>query len=118
MKTRHWQRGAGNGLHFTELGFGTAPLGNLYRAVSDEDAQATLEAAWDSGVRYFDTAPLYGLGLSETRLNQFLRGKKRDDYVLSTKVGTSARSLPARPADRHRQVLRHAVPARGLRLQL
>ena len=87
MKTRQWQRGAGNGLHFTELGFGAAPLGNLYRTVSDDDAQATLDAAWDSGVRYFDTAPLYGLGLSETRLNPFLRGKKRDDYLLSTKVG-------------------------------
>ena len=55
--------------------------------MSDEDAQATLDAAWDAGVRYFDTAPLYGLGLSETRLNQFLRGKNRDDYVLSTKAG-------------------------------
>ena len=87
MKTRHWDRIGNGGLTFTELGFGTAPLGNLYRAVSDEDAQATLEAAWDSGFRYYDTAPLYGLGLSETRLNQFLRGKKRDEYVLSTKVG-------------------------------
>src|SRR6187200_464075 len=81
MKTRHWDRIGNGGLTFTELGFGTAPLGNLYRAVSDEDAQATLQAAWDGGFRYFDTAPLYGLGLSETRLNQFLRGKKRDEYV-------------------------------------
>ena len=53
----------------------------------DDDAHAILEAAWETGRRYFDTAPLYGLGLSETRLNRFLRGKKRDDYVLSTKVG-------------------------------
>ena len=118
MKTRHWDRIGNGGLTFTELGFGTAPLGNLYRAVSDEDAQATLEAAWDAGVRYYDTAPLYGLGLSETRLNQFLRGKKRDEYVLSTKVGRLLRSLPAGAAHRHRQVLRHAVPPRGLRLQL
>ena len=87
MKTRHWDRIGNGGLTFTELGFGTAPLGNLYRAVSDEDAQATLQAAWDGGFRYFDTAPLYGLGLSETRVNQFLRGKKRDEYVLSTKAG-------------------------------
>ncbi|MEM1351312.1 MAG: aldo/keto reductase [Pseudomonadota bacterium] len=87
MKTRHWDRLGNGGLTFTELGFGTAPIGNLYRAISDEDARAILDTAWDGGVRYFDTAPLYGLGLSETRLNPFLRDKPRDDYVLSTKVG-------------------------------
>ncbi len=87
LKTRHWDRLGNGGLTFTELGFGTAPLGNLYRAISDADARATLDAAWDGGVRYFDTAPLYGLGLSETRLNPFLRDKPRDEYVLSTKVG-------------------------------
>jgi D-threo-aldose 1-dehydrogenase len=69
------------------LGFGTAPLGNLDRAISDDDARATLDAAWEGGVRYFDTAPLYGLGLSETRLNPFLRDKPRDSYILSSKVG-------------------------------
>ena len=87
LKTRHWDRLGNGGLTFTELGFGTAPLGNLYRAISDDEARATLDAAWKGGVRYFDTAPLYGLGLSETRLNAFLRDKPRDDYVLSTKVG-------------------------------
>jgi D-threo-aldose 1-dehydrogenase len=87
MKTRHWDRIGNGGLSFSELGFGTAPLGNLYRTVSDDEADATLQAAWDAGCRYFDTAPLYGVGLSETRLNRFLRGKNRDDYVLSTKVG-------------------------------
>ena len=87
LKTRHWDRLANGGLTFTEIGFGTAPLGNLYRAISDDDAQAILTAAWDGGIRYFDTAPLYGLGLSETRLNRFLRDKPRDEYVLSTKVG-------------------------------
>lgn len=87
LKTRHWDRLGNGGLTFTELGFGTAPLGNLYRAISDDEARATLDAAWDGGVRYFDTAPLYGLGLSETRLNSFLRDKPRNDYVLSTKVG-------------------------------
>jgi D-threo-aldose 1-dehydrogenase len=87
MKTRHWDRIDNGGLSFSELGFGTAPLGNLYRTVSDDEADATLQAAWDAGCRYFDTAPLYGVGLSETRLNRFLRGKNRDDYVLSTKVG-------------------------------
>jgi D-threo-aldose 1-dehydrogenase len=87
MEIRHWERRAGHGIDFTELGFGTAPLGNLYKAISDDDAHATLEAAWVTGCRYYDTAPLYGLGLSETRLNPFLRGKRRDDYVLSSKVG-------------------------------
>ena len=66
---------------------GTAPLGNLYRATSDDDATATLQHAWDIGCRYFDKAPLYGLEFDETRLNRFLRGKPRDKYVLSTKAG-------------------------------
>ena len=87
LRTRHWDRLGNGGLTFTELGFGTAPLGNLYKAISDDDARATLDAAWEGGVRYFDTAPLYGLGLSETRLNPFLRDKLRESYILSTKVG-------------------------------
>lgn len=96
-KTRHWDRIGNGGLTFTEIGFGTAPLGNLYRAISDADAGDILQAAWDGGIRYFDTAPLYGLGLSETRLNAFLRDKPRDDYVLSTKVGRLLRACdPAR----------------------
>jgi D-threo-aldose 1-dehydrogenase len=94
MKTRHFDRIGNGGITFTELGFGSAPIGNLYRAISEAEAQATLEAAWDSGVRYFDTAPLYGTGLSETRLNHFLRGRKRDDYVLSTKVGRLLQVCP------------------------
>lgn len=97
IKKRNFLAPSGARLAFTELGFGTAPLGNLYRALSEEEAQATLTAAWKAGIRYFDTAPLYGLGLSESRLNHFLRGKKRKDYVLSTKVG---RLLEVCPADR------------------
>ena len=87
LKTRRWQRQSGARLDFTELGFGTAPLGNLYRAIGDDDARALLNRAWAGGVRYYDTAPLYGLGLSERRLGALLRGKNRDDYVLSTKAG-------------------------------
>lgn len=87
MQTRSWNRRGTRGLNFTALGCGTAPLGNLYRAVGEDEAQAVLQVAWDGGIRYFDTAPLYGLGLAETRLNRFLRGKPRDDYVLSSKVG-------------------------------
>ena len=95
MKTRHWQRIDNGGLTFTELGFGTAPLGNLYRAIGDAEAHAVLCEAWEAGSRYFDTAPLYGLGLAETRLNRFLRTKKRDDYVLSSKVGRILKVCPA-----------------------
>jgi D-threo-aldose 1-dehydrogenase len=87
LARRLWDRRGTGGLSFTELGFGAAPLGNLFKAISEAEAQAVLEAAWAAGVRYFDTAPLYGLGLSETRINHFLRGKPRDDYVISTKVG-------------------------------
>ncbi|MFD4542597.1 aldo/keto reductase [Streptomyces bauhiniae] len=69
------------------LGFGTAPLGNMFRAIPEEEAAATVAAAWDQGIRYFDTAPFYGAGLSEIRLGEALAGRPRDAYVLSTKVG-------------------------------
>ena len=71
----------------TELGFGGAPIGNLYAPVSDEQARAAVDAAWDAGVRYFDTAPHYGLGLSEQRLGAALRDRPRTEYAISTKVG-------------------------------
>ncbi len=71
----------------TSVAFGCASIGNLYREASDAAAAAVLEMAWDSGIRYFDTAPHYGRGLSEQRLGAFLRGKPRDDFVVSTKVG-------------------------------
>ncbi len=87
MKTNHWDRIGNGGIDFTQLGFGSAPLGNLYKAISDAEADATLNTAWDSGVRYFDTAPQYGLGLSERRIGRFLRSKPASDYVLSTKIG-------------------------------
>jgi D-threo-aldose 1-dehydrogenase len=69
------------------LSFGGAPIGNLYRETSEESALAAVRAAWDAGIRYFDTAPHYGLGLSERRLGRALRGLPRDEYVISTKVG-------------------------------
>ncbi|MCX5263164.1 aldo/keto reductase [Streptomyces sp. NBC_00199] len=70
-----------------ELALGCAALGNLYRPVCDADARATVDAAWDAGIRTFDTAPHYGLGLSERRLGAALRDRPRDAYTLSTKVG-------------------------------
>lgn len=75
------------GLSLSELSLGCAQLGNLYRAVSDEQAQATVDAAWARGVRYFDTAPHYGLGLSERRLGAALAWRPREQYLISTKVG-------------------------------
>ncbi|MFF9376609.1 aldo/keto reductase [Streptomyces griseoluteus] len=69
------------------IGFGTAPLGNMFRAVSDEEVSATLDAAWDQGIRYYDSAPLYGAGLAEIRLGELLSRKPRDEFVLSSKVG-------------------------------
>ncbi|OON71317.1 aldo/keto reductase [Streptomyces tsukubensis] len=76
-----------SGLSVTTLGFGAASVGGLYAPLSDDAAHATLQAAWDEGIRYFDTAPHYGVGLSEERVGRFLAGKPRDSYVLSTKVG-------------------------------
>jgi D-threo-aldose 1-dehydrogenase len=71
----------------SRLGYGAAGIGNHLHAVSDEEAQILLETAWASGIRLFDTAPHYGLGLSERRLGAFLRDKPREDYQVSTKVG-------------------------------
>ena len=77
----------GKRLSFTTLGFGSAPLGNYTRVLSEEECDRTLQLAWDSGMRYFDTAPFYGFGLSEMRVGRLLRQLRRSDYVISTKVG-------------------------------
>jgi D-threo-aldose 1-dehydrogenase len=69
------------------LGFGSAPLGNMFREIPEEEAAATVDAAWQAGIRYFDTAPVYGAGLAESRLGQALAGHARAEYVISTKVG-------------------------------
>jgi len=74
-------------VHFTDVGFGAAPIGNLGREVSDNDAAEAVNEAWHGGVRYFDTAPHYGLGLSERRLGALLSARPRDEFFLSTKVG-------------------------------
>jgi D-threo-aldose 1-dehydrogenase len=71
----------------SRVGFGGAPLGNLFSAVDDDTARAAIDAAWASGIRYFDTAPHYGLGLSERRVGAALRDRPREEFVLSTKVG-------------------------------
>ncbi|MEZ0074406.1 aldo/keto reductase [Planotetraspora sp. GP83] len=74
-------------MNLTRHGFGAAPIGNLFSALTDEEAFAAVDAAWDSGIRLFDTAPHYGLGLSERRLGAALRERPREEFVVSTKVG-------------------------------
>jgi D-threo-aldose 1-dehydrogenase len=78
---------AGRELTFTAMGFGSAPLGNYLRPLSEAECDQTLAAAWNSGMRYFDTAPLYGLGLSEMRVGRLLAQRPRKEFILSTKVG-------------------------------
>lgn len=75
------------GTELTELGFGAAQLGNLFRETTDDEAQRAVNAAWEEGLRYFDTAPHYGLGLSEHRLGRALGETPRDRFALSSKVG-------------------------------
>jgi D-threo-aldose 1-dehydrogenase len=75
------------GVEVSALGFGAAPLGNLYTPLDDAQARATVDAAWEAGVRYYDTAPHYGLGLSERRLGAALADRPRARFTISTKVG-------------------------------
>jgi len=83
------------GLAVTELGLGGSGLGNGGGALTEDDAVAIVDAAWEGGVRYFDTAPHYGLGLSERRLGAALRSRPRDEFVVSTKVGRTLEPNPA-----------------------
>lgn len=69
------------------FGLGGVAIGNAFRQTTDQQAQESMQAAWDAGVRYFDTSPWYGLGLSERRFGHFLHNQKREDYILSTKIG-------------------------------
>ena len=106
----------------SRLGLGTAPLGNLYAEVSDDDAAATVADAWATGIRVFDTAPLYGHGLAERRLGAALSAHPRGDFLLSTKVGRVL--VPGTPngADgfkvSHGQVPRFDFSADGVRRSL
>jgi D-threo-aldose 1-dehydrogenase len=84
-----------SGLRVTRLGFGAAPIGGLYTAVDDADARATVDRAWELGIRTFDVAPLYGYGAAERRLGSALAGRPRDEFVLSTKVGRLVRPSDA-----------------------
>src|SRR5258708_40110681 len=81
------RRVGGTDLSLPVFGFGSAHLGELYAKVDEADSRATLEAAWTAGVRFYDTAPWYGRGLSEHRVGGFLRTRPREEFRLTTKVG-------------------------------
>ena len=87
METRRLTARDGRTLDFTLLGFGAVPLGNYMQPLAEADCDRAVEAAWDCGVRYFDTAPVYGLGLADMRVGRVLRKLPRDQFVISTKVG-------------------------------
>lgn len=89
----------GRSMTMSEFGFGAAPLGNYRRTLSEEECDATLARAWELGVRYYDTAPLYGFGLSEMRVGRLLQTKQNDEYVLSSKVGRVLEPCPPEEAD-------------------
>ncbi len=96
------------------LGFGTAPLGNMFRAIPEAEARATVEAAWNDGIRYFDNAPFYGAGLAEIRMGDALAGKPRAEYVISTKVGRvildEVEDVSARDNGEKGDVFKHGRP--------
>jgi len=97
-----------NGVVVSELGLGVAQFGNLYRETRDDECGSAIESAWEAGIRYFDTAPHYGLGLSERRLGGLLRSYPRDEFTLSTKVG---RLLVPSPENADRMDPDFVVPA-------
>lgn len=97
MSSRERRQVGRTGLSITAIGIGGAGIGNLYKPVPSADVEEVLALAWDRGIRFFDTAPYYGFGLSERRFGDFLRGKPRGDYVLCSKVGRLMEPLRGRP---------------------
>ncbi|MDG2522598.1 aldo/keto reductase [Caulobacter segnis] len=97
-----------------KLGFGAAPLGNMFRDIPEAEARATVEAAWSDGIRYYDNAPFYGAGLAEIRMGEALADKPRDQYVISTKVGRvildEIEDVSARDLGEKGDVFKHGRP--------
>ncbi|MBB4348189.1 aldo/keto reductase [Aliirhizobium cellulosilyticum] len=98
----------------SSLGFGAAPLGNMFRDIPEDEARATVEAAWTDGIRYYDNAPFYGAGLAEIRMGDALKDKPRDQYVISTKVGRyildEIEDVSAREQGEKAGVFSHGLP--------
>ena len=103
------------GLAVGPLSFGTAPIGNLGRRVGEDEWRGALTTAWEAGVRYFDTAPHYGLGLAERRLAEGLAGCPRDEFIVSTKVGRLLAPCGLRPDAMDTEGF--AVPATHVRVR-
>ncbi len=95
----NWRKFGRSTLKVTDMGFGAAPIGNFLKPIGEADSDAMVQHAWNAGMRYFDTAPYYGHGLSEARLGYSLRWKPRDEYVLSTKVGRVLKASPRKTTD-------------------
>ena len=99
-----------------KLGFGTAPLGNMFRDIPEAEARATVDAAWNDGIRFFDNAPFYGAGLAELRMGEALAAKPREDYVIATKVGRlildEVEDVGARDLGEKGEVFKHGRPNR------
>jgi D-threo-aldose 1-dehydrogenase len=112
LPTRTLTTRAGRTLAFTTLGLGAAPIGNMSRVLSEAEAEATVRQAWTLGLRYFDTAPLYGHGLSEQRVGAALRGEARDSFLLSTKVGRLLE--PCAPGDEDSGIYVGVPPVRAV----
>ncbi|MCU4181993.1 aldo/keto reductase [Bosea sp. BH3] len=98
----------------SKLGFGAAPLGNMFRDIPEQEARATVDAAWNDGIRYFDNAPFYGAGLAEIRMGEALSARPRDQYVISTKVGRvildEVEDVSARDLGEKGDVFKHGRP--------
>lgn len=100
----------------SKLGFGAAPLGNMFRDIPEDEAFATVDAAWNDGIRYYDNAPFYGAGLAEIRMGEALAARPRAEYVISTKVGRiildEVEDVSARDQGEKGGVFRHGRPNR------
>lgn len=99
MKPETQRKFGRTSLEVSAMGYGAAPIGNIFRPITEDDSRRMLKAAWDSGLRYFDTAPMYGHGLSEARVGESLRWYPRDEFVISSKVGRILKPKPRRKID-------------------
>lgn len=110
MEVRRLVTRRGRTLAFSLLGFGAVPLGNYMQSLDEAACDRTVEAAWNAGIRYFDTAPVYGLGLAETRVGRVLRTLPRDEFVISTKVGRAL--VPCQPGEQNVKIFVDTPPYR------
>lgn len=99
MQPGHRRRFGRTDLEVTVFAFDAAPIGNIFRKIDEGTAAALIDRAWEAGVRSFDAAPMYGHGRAELRIGRNLRWRRRDDFLLSTKVGRLLRPAPSASID-------------------